>query len=537
MLYRSCCCCCESSHHSFSYSATPIARKTASLPQQPIYLPITTQASHSRHTIMAPATAHDELQLCCSPTLPPSDNNSYPTRNPSSPTSLFRIDMHTHIMPPSLPDLASLTQQPPSPPPTTTNNPTQPTTKDTTAKPYPWPAFRPSPDHATTGAVDMYVGSTFFRRVSASCYDPAARLRDMDAAGVDVQVLSTVPVLFCYDAPVAPARVLARVLNDHVSGVCARFPGRFVGLGTVALQDCDAAVEEVRRLRGLEGMVGVQVGTSVEVGDEGGGKVGMLDDERLEPFWAACEELDVPVFVHPLGYALGKENKDRWGRYWSSWLVGMPCETALAMHGIMASGLLVRHPGLRLCFAHGGGAFPALLGRIQHGFDCRPDLVATNACGLEAGQGQIWIDSLLHDPDLMEYVIRKLGPGGADRIVLGSDYPFPLGEVPVAGKMLTEDEKLGRFMSWQKRAGVLARNAIRFLKLGREFEDRFEERLRQFAAAHVPSPDEQIKDASWDGWRHRDSAIDLDEGEDLASRKPRTESSSTGRSPGSVGSQ
>lgn len=498
---------------------------------------------------MAPAATHDQLQLCCSPTANTTSTTTsnatiYPTRDPPSPTSLFRIDMHTHIMPPSLPDLAALT-----PPPNTTTTTNPPT------EPYPWPAFHPSPDHATTGAIDMYVGSTFFRRVSPSCYDPAARLRDMDAAGVDVQVLSTVPVLFCYDAPAAPARELARVLNDHVSGVCAAYPGRFVGLGTVALQDCKGAVEEVRRLVGLRGMVGVQVGTSVEKAYYGGdGEVGTLDDERLEPFWRVCEELDVPVFVHPLGYALGKENKERWGRYWSSWLVGMPCETALAMYGIMASGLLVRHPRLRLCFAHGGGAFPALLGRIQHGFDCRPDLVATKACGvtptqhfsgqvapppsagLEAGQGQIWIDSLLHDPDLMEYVIRKLGPGGADRIVLGSDYPFPLGEVPVAGKMLTEDERLGRFMSWGERAGVLARNAIRFLRLGREFEDRFEERLRQFEAAHVPSADDQVKDASWDGWRHRDSAIDLDEGEELTGRKPRSGSSSTGRSPASVGS-
>jgi aminocarboxymuconate-semialdehyde decarboxylase len=154
---------------------------------------------------------------------------------------------------------------------------------------------------------------------------------------------------------------------------------------------------------------------------------------------------------------------------------------------------------------------------------------------LEASQGQIWIDSLVHDPDLMEYVIRKLGPGGADRIVLGSDYPFPLGEVPVAGKMLTEDERLGRFMSWGERAGVLARNAIRFLKLGREFEDRFEERLRQFTAAGVLLVGGQVKDGGWDAWKHRDSAIDLD-GDDEG-RVGNVAGRDAERSPGSIGSQ
>ncbi|KAK3897580.1 NAD-dependent aldehyde dehydrogenase [Staphylotrichum tortipilum] len=357
--------------------------------------------------------------------------------------------------------------------------------------PYPWPAFLPSPADSTPGSIDMHVGPAFFRRVTPSCYSPAARLVEMDAAGVDVQVLSTVPVLFCYDAPLRGAVVLARALNDHLIGVCGEGQGRFVGLVTVPLQDCGEAVKELRRVVGREGVVGVQIGTSVE-----GTGFGGLDGEGLEEFWGVCEELDVPVFVHPLGYALGRENGERWGRYWSSWLVGMPCETALAMHALMSSGVLVRHPRLRVCFAHGGGAFPALLGRIQHGFDCRPDLVAMKACGVtptehfsgeapgvEPGVGQIWIDSLMHDPDLMEFVIRKLGPGGASRIVLGSDYPFPLGEVPVAGKMLTEDERLGRFMSWRDKAGVLAWNAIRFLKLGREFEERYEERLRQFEAA------------------------------------------------------
>jgi aminocarboxymuconate-semialdehyde decarboxylase len=166
--------------------------------------------------------------------------------------------------------------------------------------------------------------------------------------------------------------------------------------------------------------------------------------------------------------------------------INRPSETALAILSLTCSGTLNRFPNLKLCFAHAGGSFPTLLGRIQHGYNCRPDLVATNAGGISpahhlASGNNIWIDSLVHDPDLLEYLCKKIPKS---RILMGSDYPFPLGEVPIAGQMLAEEDELEGFLSWDDRAMILAGNAIQFFGLEREFGNLFSRRLEEFRKVH-----------------------------------------------------
>lgn len=260
----------------------------------------------------------------------------------------------------------------------------------------------------------MMVGDKFFREISQNCWDGAVRIQEMDEAGVRLQVLSTIPVLFNYWARPKDCLEVSRYLNDHIADTVRRFPGRFVGLATVPLQDPQLAVQELERCVKELGLVGVEIGTHVNEWN--------LNEPELYPFWEACERLNASVLVHP--WDMPGQEKMR--RYWLPWLVGMPAETCRAICSMIFGGIFEKFPRLRVAFCHGGGSFPGTLGRIEHGFHARPDLVAIdNDKPPRHYLGRFWVDTLTFDPLMLQHIINLFG---SRRVAVGSDYPFPLGE-------------------------------------------------------------------------------------------------------------
>ncbi|MEO7538856.1 MAG: amidohydrolase family protein [Pyrinomonadaceae bacterium] len=261
---------------------------------------------------------------------------------------------------------------------------------------------------------------TSFRDVDENVWSAEKRLEECDAAEINVQVLSTVPVMFSYWAKPADGAEIARFLNDHIGSIVAEFPKRFVGLGTVPMQDPSLAVLELERCKQI-GLAGVQIGTNVNQLN--------LSEPQFVEFFEACERLGMAVFVHPWDM-MGERDMQM---YWLPWLVGMPAEVSRAICSLIFGGILERFPLLRICFAHGGGSFPATIGRIEHGFNVRPDLCAVdNPHSPRKYLSRMYFDSLVHGEAKLDYLINLVG---ADQIALGSDYPFPLGEAE-PGKLI-----------------------------------------------------------------------------------------------------
>ncbi len=300
---------------------------------------------------------------------------------------MLKIDVHTHILPKDIPHW-----------------------KDR----FGYGGFIKLDHYAPCAAHMVRDDGKQFRDIEENCWDPVRRIEEMDEFGVGVQVLSTVPVMFSYRAEPKDGAEIARFLNEHLADIVTEFPLRFAGLGTVPLQDTGLAIRELERCRSI-GLVGVQIGTNVNQLN--------LGDPQFFDFFKACEELGMATFVHPWDM-MGRRDMQK---YWLPWLVGMPAEVSRAICSLIFSGTLEKCRDLRICFAHGGGSFPATIGRIDHGFQVRPDLCAVdNPHSPRKYLSKMYFDSLVHEGAKLDYLIKLVG---ADQVMLGTDYPFPLGEL------------------------------------------------------------------------------------------------------------
>ncbi|HEY0702375.1 MAG TPA: tryptophan 2,3-dioxygenase family protein [Candidatus Acidoferrales bacterium] len=324
------------------------------------------------------------------------------------------IDIHTHFFPESWPDLAARFGTPD------------------------WPWIK----HTEPGKAMVMVGDREFRAITSACWDVNVRLEDMERDGIDLQIVSATPVLFAYGREPKDALDCARLFNDAALEFCGPSRGKIKSLCQVPLQDIDASCAELTRCM-KAGHLGVQIGN--HVGEKN------LDDPGILEFLRHCAHEGAAVLVHPWDM-LGAP---RMPKYMMPWTVGMPAETQLALVALIVSGAFDHLPeDLRICFAHGGGSFAFLLGRLENAWHHHP--VARGASKFQPSHylNRFFVDSAVFDAQTLQFLVDKMGPG---RVLLGSDYPFPLGEQRVGS--LIRDSR----MSTEVKAQLLSANATRWL--------------------------------------------------------------------------
>ena len=294
--------------------------------------------------------------------------------------------------------------------------------------------------HRSDYARMMLDDGTFFRDIYMNTWDMDTRIHEMDQTGVDMQVLSTVPVMFSYWAQPPDTMEVSKFLNDDLAQSIKKYPDRFIGLGTLPMNHTENAVAELDRCINDLGFEGVIVGS--HIGEKN------LDAPEFHPLYEKAEETDAAIFVHPWDMPWRSQP------FWAGWLAGMPAETAKTIGDLIFGGIMENFSKIRFAFAHCAGSFPGTIGRIEHGFNVRPDLFPERGRNPRNYLGKFCADTLTADPDVIAYNISVLG---LKSIMLGSDYPFPLGEQH-PGKMVENMD-----LSEQDKRAIYAGNAFDWL--------------------------------------------------------------------------
>jgi aminocarboxymuconate-semialdehyde decarboxylase len=261
--------------------------------------------------------------------------------------------------------------------------------------------------------------------------DIAVRLADMDAMGVDIQVISPSPTQYHYWAGPDISRKIVSQQNEYIAELCAAHPQRLIGFGAVSLQHPEIAASQARHAVREWGLRGFEISTLVNGID--------VDDLRFRPFWEAMEELGAVVLLHPLGTTLG----NRVDEYYLSNVIGQPLETSISLSRMIFGGHFDRFRKLKLCAVHGGGYLPLYTSRSEHAYSVRPE---ARGCELSPREylRRIWFDTVVYDP---AHLRRLIDVVGVDRVVIGTDYPFDMGEsdplaLIEAVEGLTHDEQI-----------------------------------------------------------------------------------------------
>ena len=326
------------------------------------------------------------------------------------------IDIHTHIIPEKFPAYAGKG-----------NN-------------VPWPSMA----DADACHKHVMISGKLYRTVADGSWSVPRRIEEMSAMRVTRQAISPMPELLSYWLPLDDARVLIRYLNEQIAEMIALAPERFVGLGCVPLQDSDAAIRELEFLRNDLNFAGAEIASHVN-----GVSIGHA---RFEPFFAAAERLGAAIFVH----ALRPAGQDRIVGVFPEQAVCFPGDVALACASMITGGIASRHPKLRIAFSHGGGTMSILMPRLVHAWNMFPKAKESLKESPATIARRFYYDELVFDPNAVRFLVQQFG---ASQILVGTDYPFALGD----GKPLVTLKKSG--LDAKTLAAISSKNARRFLGL------------------------------------------------------------------------